>query len=351
MSKLVAILTAGALLWVAGCSSFRVLFFDADEKLSGQIKGQTFSVTYVRPSRMVDEGTDTKYRRLFEARIPNEILAKCGVKDEEVMPFVGPALLPFIIAFAQIAFDAIAGAIDSKRKELKRAAVQPYDATVVVDSLLLRLRPYPTGEIDGQKIYTRDCVISQRFAEVEDADGKKVNKPAMTLVHVAERYPPRPADVEEEPDAKGLTFTPAYLRVDLAAAQTAKVKDGKPKISMTGTLAVSAVQFKPKPDRDEVALINTAPFSFSGIEIGVEYINPKFVGGSVSETEDTKILKTKSGPLFVPLQNTPALGTVSVAIIERGSAAGLDDASAAEKSMRTAIRSAIGQSVKALLSE
>lgn len=342
MSKLFRLFAASSLLAASGCSALDVLTFDA-AKNTGIVKNQTFVVSYVRPLRKNEEGPDLEERPeardLFAAKIPEGVLNRCGIEPPMQMFAAGAVALPFVMAIGQMAFDAIGGAIDSRREKLKKAAEGKYDAVAITETMLLRKEPF-------RKTGTTECVVSRRFA------GNDKKNPAMVMVHAVKRFAPKDLSGNGPANATGLTFTPAYLRVDRAAAQTEKVSKGRPKINVTGSLSVAAIQPDAKTGGKRVELVATSPFSFSGVELGVAYINPAFVEDRFDFTPDgTKKLEVPHGPLFVPLRDVPAVGTVSVAIVERGSAAGLDDASAVEKAMRASIRSAIGKSMEAAFKE
>ncbi len=319
---------------VSGCGSLAVLQFKADEN-SGVTADQTVHVAYVNPifvSNVKSEAEACKNLECFDfkkAKIPDEIERLCTEMLKK--PMIPALAIPFIVAAGQAAFDVIVGAIDARREKLKKAAVREYGATALANDLSL-------GSMD------RECVIVQR---------KSAGEPAMVLVSFIDQHVPEGSSV-----VAGLTMTPVYLRVDKAAAQTGKQRNGRSKINLSQTITIAAVQSDPKTNVNSVKLITTSPFSYSGIEIGTktklgtEYVNPKYVPKEFDFSPDTrKELNVAHGPLFVPLRNAPAVGTISVAVVERGSAAALDDVSAIEKAIRASIRGAIGSSVKEALKE
>jgi hypothetical protein len=145
----------------------------------------------------------------------------------------------------------------------------------------------------------------------------------------------------------------AFLRVDQAAAQTAQVEGKDPTIRLTQSIAIAAIQPNRAPGStgETMELASTATFQLSGIALGKGYINHGLLPKDAAPAKDLVKLTVAPGPLFARLRKSPAVGSVNVTVTERGSAADLDDASAAEKALRAAIRSAIGAELEARLSE
>ena len=150
----------------------------------------------------------------------------------------------------------------------------------------------------------------------------------------------------------GYTWNLAFLRVTHAAAQTAAVEKGNPIIKFTQSLALAAIQPHPSGSGAKVvALASEASFRLSKVELGQGYINRRLPGLDANADKNLLDLDVAAGPLFSRLTTEKALASLAVNIIERGSAADFDDISAAEKSLREALRDAIGEELESRLGE
>ena len=347
--RILAVLTASAAL--SGCGLLDPLTFSADEN-SGIENDQTVHIAYVNSTmRLIRQGSQTDLATelpplcaevgcLRAGELPSQVEDLCMSPVRTPPPSaaelaVASAAVPFIVAGGQAAFDAIVGAIDSRRAEIRKAAVRAYGTTQVVNNLAL-------GSFAGE------CVIVWRRAAGETA---------MVSVYLIERHNP-----ESNGRTAGLTMTPLYLRVDQAAAETRRNGTERGMINLNQTITIAAVQVNPVTNVTSVEPISTSPFSYSGIGLrngqedrGVGYINLSKIPDGLSpggdEQEVRRPLVAPRGPIFVPLRDNRTVGSISVAVVERGSEANLDDVSATEKATRASIRGAIGSSIQEALKD
>jgi len=344
MNLLPVIVAAVCVTSLSACSALDVLLFNPDEERSGITQGQRVEIAYVGrgkkqadcPSGDIAPGGCID---LTAAEVPKEVQDLCARSASE--PAVAAALVPFILAGAQVAYDTVLGAIDSRRAELKKAAVKEYGATAVAPNLTISAKHYESPQ----------CVVVTRYVQAPGSNKEeKAEERAMLLVNYLKPHFSTEGSLESGPTI-GFTWTTVYLRIDKAAAQTTKLSDDTSKVALTQSLVISAIQANPETGAQSVDVLSASTFQHTGIEIGVPYINTLVAGKPLDPPKKWKDLKVPDGPLFVGLREAPTVGAISVAITERGAAAALDDVSDAEKSLRNALRAAIGKSLESHFGE
>lgn len=342
MGQLAKLLVGLSLLAGTGCSSISVIAYTVDEERSGKTRDQVVNVSFVGPGAGLGSS---------QTKLPKLVVEACTFKgqDEDVqeMALIGPVAS----AAGQLAFSALTSAIDSRREQLAEAALHGYGATVIVPSVSIDPIARTGDEGDESKDTGPSAFIPTACIHLTRQTS---NKDAMKAVFIVERVRTT-AGAQGDEKVKALsafTLTPAYIKVDLAGAQTrAYPSDQSPKIELSGSVGISAVETDPRTGHPGVSILTNSPFSLGTIELEQAYANPLFFDQEAIEDNDWEALKITRGPMFRPLRESPTVGGVSVSVVETGEAADLDEPGALEKSIRATTRALIGTAIETRFAE
>jgi hypothetical protein len=381
---------AAVVLSTAGCSTFDVLSFQPDKELSGRTENERVYVEYVHPemdpASLRKTGAEEYSSHVWGDNVPEAFEGICGQDGiPEAVARPKGVLPPAAVAVGTVAFDAVLGAIDSRREQLIKAAEHAYSDTLIVRSL--RLAPPSEQSSEDQapssqqklgdsteKFTTVGCILIMRRIKQQSA---KQDQLAMQALFAIQRVAIEFSDDkdkktnedeesnedEAEADEKdktvdvggwALTITPAYLDLELAGAQTQAVEEGKtdkPKIALSGSVGIVAVEDDDRTGRRSVKVLTNSPFSFGTVEIESTVANPRFVNVETLKKNGWKSMRDVPGPLFRPQHQEDTVGAIAVSVTEVGAASTLDEPSAAEKSIRATTRALIGTAIETRFAE
>ena len=353
-------IVVGALI-LNGCALFTGPNIDIDKDNSGRLEGQStrvFMTSRVDPSGAEFQAPEIKQANdKFWSNFPTEIRIKCRAADSDDLPdssvgaVFASAAIPFLIAGFEVGYDYFVESVDKKLARLKKAAVKSYE-----------------GNFQTRYMYAfpEQCVILVRLIDdeakdVELAPDVQIEKRIASLfvfqieelVTEVKELPEKfdgPSEVNSDTGGhithRAHKISPIFARVDFAAAQTAKGKgEEKANIKPTVAVSLSAYEYNEKLERDELRELLTHSFSFGALDLKQSYCAPDLASGC------GKPLKADPSPLYIPIREsqTPTIGMLKMSVVERGTAADLDDLSAADQAARKAVKGTLSGALKDIL--